>query len=98
MAVCGGSAKSERSEIAEPRFDSLPSHGMRPRSASGQVRSLPLSRSCETPCISTLAQLRKTALALPEVEATHFGMTAFSIRGKRFASVTKDGAGAGVAA
>ncbi len=37
-------------------------------------------------------QLRKAALALPETEeGTHFGMAAFSVRGKGFASVTKDG-------
>ena len=42
--------------------------------------------------MTTLAQLRKAALALPEVEeGTHFGMVAFSVRGKGFASVTKDG-------
>lgn len=39
-----------------------------------------------------MSQLRKAALALPEVEeGTHFGMVAFSVRGKGFASVTKDG-------
>jgi hypothetical protein len=42
--------------------------------------------------MTTLAQLRKAALALPETEeGTHFGMVAFSVRGKGFASVTKDG-------
>lgn len=42
--------------------------------------------------MTTVAQLRKAALALPEVEeGTHFGMVAFSVRGKGFASVTKDG-------
>ena len=42
--------------------------------------------------MTTLAQLRKAALALPEVEeGTHFGMAAFSVRGKGFASVTGDG-------
>jgi hypothetical protein len=42
--------------------------------------------------MTTLAQLRKAALALPEVEeGTHFGMAAFSVRGKGFVSVTKDG-------
>jgi len=42
--------------------------------------------------MTTLAQLRKAALALPEVEeGTHFGLVAFSVRGKGFASVTKDG-------
>ena len=42
--------------------------------------------------MTTMAQLRKAALALPEVEeGTHFGMVAFSVRGKGFASVTKDG-------
>jgi len=40
----------------------------------------------------TLAGLRRSALALPEVdETTHFGMVAFSVRGKGFASVSKDG-------
>lgn len=43
--------------------------------------------------MTTIAQLRKAALALPEVEeGTHFGMVAFTVRGKGFASVTKDGA------
>nr|WP_042187226.1 MmcQ/YjbR family DNA-binding protein [Kibdelosporangium sp. MJ126-NF4]CEL17914.1 hypothetical protein [Kibdelosporangium sp. MJ126-NF4]CTQ90861.1 hypothetical protein [Kibdelosporangium sp. MJ126-NF4] len=42
--------------------------------------------------MTTVAQLRKAALALPEVEeGTHFGMVAFSVRGHGFASVTKDG-------
>ena len=42
--------------------------------------------------MTTLAQLRKAALALPEVEeGTHFGMVAFAVRGKGFASVTEDG-------
>ncbi len=42
--------------------------------------------------MTTLAQLRKAALGLPEVEeGTHFGMVAFAVRGKGFASVTKDG-------
>ncbi|CAM3704189.1 hypothetical protein OCAE111667_22850 [Occultella aeris] len=41
--------------------------------------------------MTTLAQLRKAALALPEVEETaHFGMVAFTVRGTGFASVTKD--------
>jgi hypothetical protein len=41
--------------------------------------------------MTTVAQLRKAALGLPEVEeGTHFGMVAFSVRGKGFASVTKD--------
>ncbi|MFJ5262367.1 hypothetical protein ACIQAC_18065 [Streptomyces sp. NPDC088387] len=43
--------------------------------------------------MTTLAQLRKAALALPEVEeGTHFGMVAFSVRGRGFASVTREGA------
>lgn len=42
--------------------------------------------------MTTIAQLRKAALALPETEeGTHFGMAAFSVRGKGFASLTKDG-------
>jgi hypothetical protein len=42
--------------------------------------------------MTTLSQLRKAALSLPEVqEGTHFGMVAFSVRDKGFASVTKDG-------
>ncbi len=42
--------------------------------------------------MTTLRQLRKTALSLPEVEeGTHFGMVSFAVRGKGFASVTKDG-------
>jgi hypothetical protein len=41
--------------------------------------------------MTTLAQVRKAALALAEVEeTTHFGMVAFKVRGKGFASVTKD--------
>lgn len=41
--------------------------------------------------MTTVSQLRKAALALPEVEeGTHFGMVAFAVRGKGFASVTKD--------
>lgn len=43
--------------------------------------------------MTTVAQLRKAALYLPEVEeGTHFGMTAFAVHGKGFASVTKEGA------
>lgn len=42
--------------------------------------------------MTTVAQLRKAALALPEVEeGSHFGMVSFAVRGKGFASVTKDG-------
>ncbi|HEX7000239.1 MAG TPA: MmcQ/YjbR family DNA-binding protein [Trueperaceae bacterium] len=42
--------------------------------------------------MTTLRHLRKTALSLPEVEeGTHFGMVSFAVRGKGFASVTKDG-------
>lgn len=42
--------------------------------------------------MTTEAQLRKAALALPEVEeGTHFGMVAFLVRKKGFASVTHDG-------
>ena len=42
--------------------------------------------------MTSVAQLRKAALALPESEeGTHFGMVAFSVRGKGFASVTQDG-------
>lgn len=42
--------------------------------------------------MTTVTQLRKAALALPESEeGTHFGMAAFSVRGKGFASVTEDG-------
>lgn len=42
--------------------------------------------------MTTLDRVRRAALALPEVdEGTHFGMVAFSVRGKGFASVTKDG-------
>ncbi|GEA86114.1 MmcQ/YjbR family DNA-binding protein, partial [Cellulomonas cellasea] len=43
--------------------------------------------------MTTVAQLRKAALDLPEVEeGTHFGMVSFSIRGRGFAAVTEDGA------
>lgn len=43
--------------------------------------------------MTTISQLRKAALALPEVEeGTHFGMVSFAVRGKGFVSVTKDGA------
>ncbi|MFC7326554.1 hypothetical protein [Marinactinospora rubrisoli] len=42
--------------------------------------------------MTTLSQLRRAALGLPEVEeGTHFGLVAFSVRGRGFASVTKDG-------
>ncbi|GAA0948241.1 MmcQ/YjbR family DNA-binding protein [Virgisporangium aurantiacum] len=42
--------------------------------------------------MTTVAQLRKAALALPEVEeGTHFGMVSFTVRGKGFASVTTAG-------
>lgn len=42
--------------------------------------------------MTTLAQLRSAALALPEVEeGTHFGMVAFAVRGRGFASVTGEG-------
>lgn len=42
--------------------------------------------------MTTTAQLRKAALALPETEeGTHFGKVSFSVRGKGFASVTEDG-------
>lgn len=41
--------------------------------------------------MTQVAQVRKGALALPEVEeGTHFGMVAFSVRGKNFVSVSKD--------
>ncbi|WP_233414929.1 hypothetical protein [Streptomyces sp. N35] len=42
--------------------------------------------------MTTVAQLRKAALGLPEVEeGRHAGMVSFAVRGKGFASVTKDG-------
>jgi hypothetical protein len=35
--------------------------------------------------VTTLSQLRKAALALPEVEqGSHVGLRAFAVRGKRF--------------
>ncbi len=38
-----------------------------------------------------VSRVRKGALALPEVEeGTHFGMVAFAVRGKNFATLTKD--------
>jgi hypothetical protein len=41
--------------------------------------------------MTTVARVRKGALALPEVEeGAHFGMVAFSVRGKNFISVSKD--------
>lgn len=41
--------------------------------------------------MTTLAQFRKAALALPEVEeGTHVGMVSFSVRGKGFASLDKE--------
>lgn len=41
--------------------------------------------------MTTRAQLKKAALALPETEeGTHFGMQAFTVAGKGFVSVTKD--------
>lgn len=42
--------------------------------------------------VTTLPQLRKAALALPEVEeSSRSGLIAFSVRGKRFAAVTEAG-------
>lgn len=42
--------------------------------------------------MTTRAQLRKAALALPGVEeSTHVGMPSFAVRGKGFAAVTEDG-------
>lgn len=42
--------------------------------------------------MTTKAQLRKAALACPEAEeGTHFGMLAYSVRGKGFVSMTADG-------
>lgn len=42
--------------------------------------------------MTTVRQLRKAALALPETaEGTHFKMVAFTVAGKGFASVTKEG-------
>jgi hypothetical protein len=42
--------------------------------------------------MTTLAQLRKTALSLPETaeQSIRFGMVAFTVRDKRFASMGKD--------
>lgn len=41
--------------------------------------------------MTTMAQLRKAALGLPEVEeGTHSGKPTFTVRGKGFISVTKD--------
>lgn len=41
--------------------------------------------------MTTMAQLRKAALGLPEVEeGIHSGMPAFSVRGKGFISITKE--------
>lgn len=48
--------------------------------------------SLSSPPMTTLRQLRKTADGLPEVaETTHFGMVAFEVRGRGFASLTDDG-------
>lgn len=42
--------------------------------------------------MTTRAQLKKAAIDLPEVEeTTHFGMVSYAVRGKHFATVTKDG-------
>lgn len=42
--------------------------------------------------MTTVDQLRKAALGLPEVEeTTHFGMVALAVRGRGFANVTDDG-------
>lgn len=42
--------------------------------------------------MTTVSQLRKAALALPEVEeGTHFGLVTFLVRDEGFASVTTDG-------
>ena len=42
--------------------------------------------------MTTLTQLRKTALSFPETaeQRLRFGMVAFTVRDKRFASVGKD--------
>jgi len=41
--------------------------------------------------MTTVAQLRQAALALPETaEGTHFGMVSFTVRGRGFASATRD--------
>src|SRR5687768_11374856 len=41
--------------------------------------------------MAQLGRVRQGALALPGVEeGTHFGMVAFAVRGKNFASLTKD--------
>ncbi len=43
--------------------------------------------------MTTRTQLRKAALALPEVEeGTHFGLPAYKVRGRGFASIGKSGA------
>ncbi|GAA1721646.1 hypothetical protein GCM10009809_16650 [Isoptericola hypogeus] len=43
--------------------------------------------------MTTVAQLRRAALALPETaEGTRFGMVAFTVRERSFASVTRDDA------
>jgi hypothetical protein len=60
------------------------------RLVASEFAALSVDISTITP-MTTVSQLRKAALALPEVEeGTHFGMVAFSVRGKGFASVTKD--------
>jgi len=42
--------------------------------------------------MTTMTQLRKAALALPEVEeGNHFGLQAFLVKGRGFVSVTSDG-------
>ncbi len=42
--------------------------------------------------MAELSRVRQGALALPEVEeGTHFGMVAFAVRGKNFATLTEDG-------
>ncbi|RVW11021.1 hypothetical protein EGT67_00680 [Prescottella agglutinans] len=44
--------------------------------------------------MTTLRQLRNTATSLPDVTSgTHFGLEAYRVRGRVFASVTRDGRG-----
>src|SRR5687767_10979646 len=62
-----------------------PREGTSAAHTSGSVRAASLR------AMTQVARVRKGALALPEVkEGTHFGMVAFSVRGRIFVSVSKD--------
>lgn len=56
--------------------------------------STPRSGDPTISCMTTLRQLRNTATSLPDVTSgTHSGLEAYRVRGRVFASVTRDGEG-----